>query len=67
MQEFDLMKHGLEQQAMALEYGRNVIPFPTAAKAAELRAQGKVIVHKPAELQRFVDRFDDDTFPDDAA
>lgn len=45
----------------------NVVQFPTAARAAELRAQGKVIVHKPAELQRFVERSDDDTFPDDAA
>ena len=64
---FDLMKEGLRQQAQALEYGKNVIPFPTTAQARALHAQGKVIVHKPAELQRFVERSDDDTFPDDAA
>lgn len=63
MQEFDLMKHGLEQQAMALEMSNNVIQFPTTAQARAIRAEGKKLVHKPESLKHF----NDDPEPPQAA
>lgn len=67
MSGFNLIKDGLAVQNLIVEANKKVIPFPTPELARELHAQGKVIVHKPAELQRFVERSDDDTSPDDAA
>lgn len=65
MSVFDLNKVLHDQQAAYLERS-NVVQFPTAAMARKLHAEGKVIVHKPIALQKFVERTDDDFGPEAA-
>lgn len=62
----DLNKILCEQQQQALDYGNNVVQFPTTALARALHAEGKVIVHKPEALKKFVERTDDDFGPEAA-
>lgn len=64
--DFDLNKLLHDQQAAYLERSKNVIPFPTTAQARALHAEGKVIVHKPEALKKFVERTDDDFGPEAA-
>lgn len=63
---WNLIEEGLKQQQQALDYGNNVVPFPTTAFARQLHAEGKKIVHKPEALRRFVERTDDDFGPEAA-
>lgn len=63
---FNLIEEGLQQQQQALDYGNNLIQFPTTAQARELHAQGKKLVHKPEALRKFVERNDDDFGPEAA-
>lgn len=62
----NLILAGLGVQAQQVEANNksNVVAFPTHKQAAALRAQGKVIVHKPAELESF--RRGDDFGPEAA-
>jgi len=62
----NLMQQGLAVQQEIVD-ANNVIPFPSFERAKELHAQGKVVVHKPEELRKFVERTDDDFFGGDAA
>lgn len=64
---FNLIEEGLQQQQQALDYGNNVIPFPTPELAKWLHERNKVLVHKPEALRNFVERTDDDFGPMDAA
>lgn len=66
---FNLMTDGLAQQKLVLDTNRasaQVIPIPTLAMRNKLHAEGKRIVHRPAELQKFVERTDDDFGPEAA-